>query len=543
MNRLYVVGATILALLIVLAGCASPPPEIVRIALSPNPNPSVPLAALCILATDRPTVATMTIEDGINSTTVAPNEAFATEHELTVLGLRPGRDHTVTVTVRDENGLETASEPLTFSAPPLPEGFPPIERKVSRPAKMEPGVTIASFFRWPGFDLDRDYGLFVALDNAGEVVWYYETDQPADDPRRTQDGTFIYTTGREGYMYEIDMLGNVVNKWHSTGIPKESDDDSISIETDSFHHDMDILPNGNLLVLSTEVREFEDYPTNDNDPDAPRDTVQLIGDVIVEFTREGEIVQEWKLFDILDPRRFSYGSLSTSFWAQVYKDVLEKPAFDWSHTNAVVYDESDDAMIISLYHQDAVIKLDKDTGEIIWIMGDPGRWEKPWSDKLLKAPDGFRWNYHQHSPNYTSDRTIIMYDNSTNRALPFDPPLKAAENNSRAVEFKVDEANMTVEKVWSYGGPDTEIFFSPFICGTEFMPKTGNVLIADGGRVRTKDGKDGDTPISGKHWARILEVTRDDPPEKVFEVVIDDPDGGWAMYRAEKYPSLYPHVQ
>lgn len=534
------------AIVAAVAGCSTPAPplQVSGLAVEPNPNERVPLAAILTCKTDRPTQASLTISDGVNPETVMPPTEFATNHELPVLGLRPGREHTISIALVDKEGSITQTEPLSYTTEPLPEGFPPIERRVSRPAKMEPGYTFFNAFRWSGFDLDRDYGVFIAVDAQGEVVWYYQAPHPVDEARRYPNGNLVYTHGREGYMVEIDMLGNEVRRWHSTGIPKDPPEGSIPVETDTFHHDLDIMPDGDFLMLSTEVREFQNYPSRETDPEAERRTAELIGDVIVEFNRDGVIQKQWHLLDILDPYRIGYGSLSTNFYAAVYKNVLEEPAKDWSHTNSIVYDEQDDAILISIYHQDAVIKLDYDTGEPQWILGPHANWGEKWRQYLLEPinGDGWKWNYHQHAASFTPQRTVLMYDNGTHGASAFEDKPPQESLYSRVVEFKVDEENMTVEKVWSYGGPEDEMFFSSFICGAEWMPETGNVLVADGGRTRTKDGKDGASPIAGHHWARVFEVTHESPAEKVWEIVIDDPEMGWAVYRSVRYPSLYPNA-
>ena len=58
--------------------------------------------------------------------------------------------------------------------------------------------------------------------------------------------------------------------------------------------------------------------------------------------------------------------------------------------------------------------------------------------------------------------------------------------------------------------------------------------------IKSKDGKPMSTIFGGHHFARILEVTHDTPSEKVFEIVVDDPAMGWAIYRSQRIPSLYP---
>jgi hypothetical protein len=104
---------------------------------------------------------------------------------------------------------------------------------------------------------------------------------------------------------------------------------------------------------------------------------------------------------------------------------------------------------------------------------------------------------------------------------------------SRAVEYAVDRARMTVSQVWSYGWPDDEIFFSNALGDANWMRNTGNVLMTDGSRTDSTNGL----------FARIVEVTHTKPAEKVFELIIKDKpqsNTGWRVYRSERLPSLYP---
>ncbi len=509
--------------------------------LTLNPSGHAPLAAQLTFSTDTPTLATLHIYDGKETTVVTPKDEYATEHDLMVLGLRPGRTNSVRVTVKDRAGAEAASETMEIVTDPLPDDFPPIELKISRPRKMEPGYTMVPLFRWAGAGPDQHFGLVLILDAHAEVVWYYQNDLPIGDLIPTGHGTYTHQIDRNGRMREIDMLGNTLRSWHTTGVPKEVPEGSIPVDTDTFHHDHQILENGNFLMLSTEVRDFEEYPTSEKDIDAPRKASQVIGDIILEFKPDGTKVREFKNFDILDPYRIGYGSLGTGFYAKAYKDVLEKAAKDWTHTNSIFYDAADDAIVLSSYHLDVVYKIDRQSGELIWLMGTHDDWDEPWH-KYLLTPDkeDFLWNSSQHSAKITPHHTLLMFDNGTNRARPGQPKQKAEDSWSRAVEFKIDDEARTVSKVWSYGGPDDEIFFSPFISDVDWLPIKENVLITDGGRMRTKDGKVSGNIFGGHHFARILEVTHETPAEKVFEIIIDDPATGWAVYRSERIPSLYP---
>ena len=52
------------------------------------------------------------------------------------------------------------------------------------------------------------------------------------------------------------------------------------------------------MVLSTELRVIEDFPTSETDPEAPKGTANVIGDIVVELTRQGDLVREIKLLDV-----------------------------------------------------------------------------------------------------------------------------------------------------------------------------------------------------------------------------------------------------
>jgi arylsulfate sulfotransferase len=262
-----------------------------------------------------------------------------------------------------------------------------------------------------------------------------------------------------------------------------------------------------------------------------------MGDVVVAFRRDGTVVQEWSLLDILDPYRISYDSLDPD-WKLVYG---EEETTDWSHGNAVVVDPADGGIVVSLRNQDAVVKFSRDAGELVWILGPHGRWEAPWSDALLTPTtqssgdrgSPFEWSYHQHAPMFMPDGAVLLFDNGNGRAIPPDPELDTEERYSRAVEYRIDEATRAVTQTWAYGGPD-DPWYSGALGDADLLPATGNVLVVDGFEMLPDDSR----------YARLFEVTRDDPAQVVWEVEIRDETGdpplNWTVYRAERLPSVYP---
>ena len=516
-------------------------PAIEQVHVAEPPRPEAPLGMLVEVTTSEPAGLSIEIADGERLDRVEIEEEYRTAHRVPLVGLRPGRTHTVTFIATDPAGNEGRAPALTVETDPLPDDFPPLEATVSRPERMEPSATLLNVYRWGADGRDRDFGLLVAVDVSGEVVWYYRAEHSIGPAIPLANGNLLYMASVDnvwGILVEIDLLGNVVRRWHSRALASGAPAGSILVDVDSLHHDMVELPSGNLATLGSEVRTYDDYPTSDDDPAAPRATRDIVGDVIVEFASDGTVVLQWPLLDAVDPYRIGYDSLGTGFWGDTYR-ALAHPAevADWAHANALAHDPGDDTFVVSLRHQDALVKVDR-TGAVRWILGTHAGWTDPWRDRLLEPQGDLEWPYHGHGVEVTPEGTILLFDNGNHRATPFDDPLPAEASYSRAVEYEVDEAEMRVRQRWAYPQSEAERFYSSFLSDADWLPQTGNILITDGGRTRTTDMAGGEP--EQRRWARILEVTRDDPAETVFALVVDDDSPtGWHVYRAGRWPAPF----
>ena len=530
--------------LVSAAGCSPSPPTVIDTpVLLMNPSGRAPLAGLLTFRTDQRVRATLTIRDDENNAiTATPNDGFDTEHELMVLGLKPGRINTIEVSFETERGLAAPGPSIDVETKPLPDSVPPIDVRVSRPPRMEPGVTFL-----PVFDSDvENVGFIVALDAQGEVIWYY--DVAVDEPRRMENGHFLMMDdfGERRRLVEVDMLGRTVRRWYATGITNDPPDGAIPVATDTFHHDVIILPSGNFMALSTELRRVEDYPTSDTDPSAPREPRDIAADRIIEFVPEtGEIARSWNLYDLLDPNRIAQSFDATYFYNGAYDNVRDEPPVDWSHANSLVYEELTDTLILSIRKMSAIVKIDLAASELVWILGDPTGWSPEFQDLRLEPVGAVDWPYGQHAPEILPGGNLLVYDNgSWGRAYPPNEGAPIEERYSQAVEYAIDEQSMTVRQIWSYGGFDTDHFYSAFAGEADRLPQTGNILLTNGGQEVDDAGRPFYAGYESDVWPRvklsIIEVTHETPAEKLWEVSIDTVDGGWGAYRAERLPSLYP---
>ena len=529
---------------LLLAGCgdSTPPVFITEPAVSANPNPAAPLAAVLRFAADEPVRTIIKVSDGDHDWALDYDDSHSPEDGLAVVGMRADRSHEIRVTIRDMAGNETAApETLAFTTPPLPdnrEEFPPIEITASKPEEMEPGVTLFNPRRRKtgANKLNMTFGMLLAADAAGEPVWYYRVNSRISDFEKLRNGNLIVVTP-DFRLVELDWLGNTVNQWYAANRPQGATD-GIPVEALTFHHEVDELPNGNIVVLGTEWREIDNYYSSEWDADAPRKKQKVMGDIIHEFERDtGAVVWEWKAFDHMDPFRIGYETFTPYWIRRGFPDMV-----DWSHANNLLYDEADDSLVINFRYQAAAMKIDRGTRQIKWIFGEPSGWGDL-AGTVLQAEGDLRWPYHHNSTHPTPNGTLLIFDNGNYQSRPFTPPKPVAETYSRAVEYSIDEANMTVSEVWASEsmGPDRVVSIA--MGDVDWLPETQNILVAYGALMNQDKLNEvtWENRAGFNQWTLLREYKRTDPPEVVWELVLrDEAPMGWTLFGAERLPRVGP---
>lgn len=529
-------------------GCSSAPSFTSEVTVSPNPNPNAPLAAVVAFEASAPVATTIHVSDGSHEWDLRYGESVDPAAGLAVVGMRPERSHRIGVTIRNDSGSAEAG-PFEFATPGLPDAgveFPPLDVRVSKPDEMEPGVTLFNPRRrrvgvgQQTADFNAGFGMLLAVDAAGEPVWYYKIDSRISDFEKVRNGNIIFCTA-DFRLIETDWLGNTVNQWYAGNRPGGPPEEGTAVDTLTFHHEIDELPNGNIIVLSSEWKEIDNYYTDEYNERAPRKRQKVMGDVIVEFEREtGKIVWEWRAFDHMDPFRIGYETFSNYWIRRGFPDTV-----DWSHANNLLYDESDDSIVVNFRYQAAAMKIDRKTKEIKWIFGEPTGWGKL-ADKVLRADGPVKWPYHQHSPNPTPNGTLLIYDNGNYQARPFRKPAAIEKTYSRAVEYAIDEENMTVREKWESESFGPERVVSVAMGDVDWLPQTENVLVAYGALLVPesfgKIGWQSSSRLQFSQWTRMREYKRTEPPQVVFEIVLrsEDPAMGWTLFGAERIDRVGP---
>ena len=543
-SRLLQVLLLVGVLVMISCGDSRPPDFVSDPSISPSPNPAVPLVAFLECRTDEPSRVVLIVSDGNGEREISPHEDFATDHRLPILGLAADTTHSIRVRAVDSEGnWVEAQDRLEYTTPALPDDFPPISVRVSQPDRMEPGVTLFEVRRMGQPELY----LFLAVNSRGQVVWYYRPDDAIRYLHILPNRNLLHLSNYHKAT-EVRLTGEIVRQWHAAGHPNNGNpldvpEESIPVQTETFHHEIFPTPSGNYMTLSTELRTVDDFPKDPGDPESEREKANIVGDVVVEFQPDGTVVRQWSLLDLMDPDRYGYSSAG-AYWRTRGYGHIRGGTKDWGHANSLFYDQSDDSIIVSVRHQDATVKFSRETGELIWILGTQAGWAEPWQPFLLRSVGDLEWPVHQHSARMTDDGSLLLFDNGNYRSWPPEAKTPTREAYSRAVEFKIDEGAGTVKQVWAYGGPGPDAFFSSLVSEADLLPLTGNVLVTDGGRTRNERGEFADVSQASRCSARILEVTHSETPEIVFELLIEDLSAEdplrWSVYRSQRLPDLYP---
>lgn len=447
------------------------------------------------LASVSPTSLSMRIEgQGTERQITLPDPH--TSHVVPILGLREGI-YTLSPSLIDEEGARRDLSPLELLIPPPPEDFPEITLRAALVDRVEPGLI------WFGLTNVRDdLGFVVALDEEALPVYLLRIPADVFSPQLTPAGE-VATVEREDIVFRA-MQGDLLRRYAF-----DSDERPyITVPYEDFHHDLQVEPDGSFFALAYRHADVPEYPVSYDalETYAP---ATIRNDLLVHIAKDGAVLDELPMLDLLDPHRVGYDSLLPAL----------SGALDWVHVNALRYDRDTDELTLSVRHQDAVVHLTLADRKIRWILGHPYGWPESLAEHLLVADPPFTWPIHQHGFELDADGRVRLFDNGND--LRSSPYYDSGELvlSSRALELQIDEERRTVSLLAERRlSSDGESLYSDALGSARRMPLTDNRLDAWGLRGRL--------------------VETDPAGEAVWDVSFES--GPWRIDRAEHKSSLYP---
>ena len=219
------------------------------------------------------------------------------------------------------------------------------------------------------------------------------------------------------------------------------------------HHELDYNPvSDTYLVLE------EEYS------DEMWDGRHILYDILSEYNSSGILVWQWN------------GTIEYPFNETIYTGLNLNETFragaDWMHSNSFSWDKEENVIYLNVRNQDTILKIDKTTNDILWAAGRYG-------DFTVLNITGDQVDsifFHPHSLEWIGPNRFIIFDNGYYN--PDYPPSMIFGGNdgySRFVEFTIDEENMIMQEVWSWG-PDNISYYFPDSGGDADRLPNGNTI-------------------------------------------------------------------
>ncbi|CAB4994776.1 unannotated protein [freshwater metagenome] len=347
-----------------------------------------------------------------------------------------GADPSGTISVV-ENQLITVTVTLASGATDsyfircLPHDFSNLN--VTRNDDPTPGWYMIS----TGFGASDGSGTWtVILDSHGAVVWYHQTSQPVIDFKRLPNGNLAWVnilgatfgTNPTGAYEEHAVNGSLVRTWST-------------IDTTTDHHDMKMLANGNVMMLSYHQRTGIDVSALGADF---TNSETVFDAWIQEITPVGAVVWEWHSEDHIGI------SETTAQLDGVNIRVAVSGAVDLVHINSVDVDPTTGDLIVSMRHTDATYRIRRSPalagdGSIIWKLSGNAPTEVG-AQHLTLVGDPYGGTRRQHDARILPNGNITIFDDESGRTA----------ETARAVEYAINNnaGTATMVREWrSQSGP------------------------------------------------------------------------------------------
>ena len=429
-----------------------------------DPYGASPLTALVMFKTNKEEKVVLTIKGKHNDDLKVTFEA-SKDHYIPVYGLYP--EYKNTVIVETESGksntltIETTSMGLTGEVTVL---------------NNELGNSNGNFY----FGTAAIGTANVAYDNYGEPRWFLLPDYGKGMTMLSNGHLLLsdISVGPEinasGGMIEVDMFGFVHHEYDLTG---------------GYHHEAFEMENGDIIVLTSDIesRMIEDFVT-----------------VIDRKTgTDKKVFNLYKTVSAIDPNLISDTDLA------------------WAWLNGVYYDKNTNELLLSFRNRNSVVSLDYDTGNIKWILGDIRYWSSAFEKYILKGVGSeFTYPLGQHSPSIDANHNLSIFNNGYNAYKEETHTCGYFRNSaSYAMTYKIDEANMTAEVTYKFGGQE---YFS-YALSSYNQTYDGNTLFNSGWHFSDEVNYDDPNCTqfnNDKYVAYIIEF--DKIKEKLLELKVNE---------------------
>ena len=345
---------------------------------------------------------------------------------------------------------------------PAPTPLSPLQS----PADTTPIVTDANFYSVTGDDTTSVKGeILMALNSSTDGKLFF-LDQRGSIKREVSVGTdvenlqkwningqvrYTYfhtegistldgTTGTElGYEMVCDSSLNILDSVKLLSF----DNIDANVQNKLDVHEFILLGDKHYIYETY----YKELPNNIPDSLHPAAGVKVAACIIQEALN-GEVVFQWDGTQY--PELYSASQENNNF-------SDSSTLLDYMHLNSICVDSTDNNLVVSFRNLNEIVKLNRQTGQIIWRLGGNH------SDFALSPDEVF---LRQHYPRLIENgQTLIVLDNGHDSLRAY----------SRILEFQLNQTTKTINSFKSFNIPDNFIQFAGSV------KKEGNEYFIGGG--------------------------------------------------------------
>ena len=407
----------------------------------------------------------------------------------------------------------------------------------------------------PGYTLIAPFGgqKTFLIDLQGNVVHeWVMTDKPGQAAYLLEDGSLLRSVkipnqrfnvrgGPAGRIQRIGWNGRLI--W----------DFVISDENRHSHHDIEPMPNGNVLVVVWEHKTRVEAIEAGRDPETFANEVWP--EAVLEIEPQGEtggrVMWEWHMWDHLvqsfDKTKPNFG-MPSDHPELIDLNFVERPIPDWIHMNSVAYHPGRDQIMLSARTFDEVWVIDHSTTTLEasgHTGGDSGkggdllyRWGNPFA-YFAGSPLDQRL-FGQHDPhwipgNLPGGDNILIFNNGSDRD---DRPYSTVDELTPTMTPNggyVRQPGLAFGPktlAWQY--EDKGNLYSPRVSGAQRLTN-GNTLICSG-----ESGRIFEVTKSGEIVWEYRNILGGQTESRESANGTTKALGGVALFRATRYPPEYP---
>lgn len=234
------------------------------------------------------------------------------------------------------------------------------------------------------------------INNEGQVVKTWQSGYgPGQAVMLLEDGSLLRTAAPPSQSMQGGGAGGMVEMYDWSGIKVWTYTHLTS--TARQHHDVEILPNGNILLLVWESHT-RDEAIAAGRPAARLTENALWSERVIEVRRtgpsSGEVVWSWSSWDHMiqdvDPAKPNYGVVAD------HPERIDINAggtrSDWLHANSVRYNAKRDEVMISIHNLNEIWIISRKTGDIVYRYGNPANYKSGTTqEQTLFGQHDARW--------------------------------------------------------------------------------------------------------------------------------------------------------